>query len=180
MIGTLLHTTCHMEVMIIRKQGLEKVNKLQLALLFTIVTISLSLIGLGLAAWQDNLDGLGYASTGDIDVYFVGVELSGDKTEKMGADISPDGKSIRVYINDVGENEVIELYYQVANDGSIPIKFYTQVENSNLGLQIENSLSGGFVGGSQHGWGYTKIEVGQIESLETYNFNIRLHFQQWN
>lgn len=168
------------EVMIISQWGIKKINKLQLGIFFLIIIISLSLSGLGFAIWRDEVKENFFVSTGGLDLIFTEAKLSGSKLNDAWADISPDGKHIWVDVRDADKNEVIKLDYTVENRGSIPARFYTQVESSDPGLEIQNNFPNKPLIGAKTGGGQIKMQVGKIEEPISYSFSVALHFEQVN
>ncbi len=165
-------------MIIISSRGVKKINKLQLGLFSVIIIISLSITGLGLAAWQDQVLNVGFISTGNIDLVFTKAVLSGNRLDEVEADIASDGKSISVSVNDVEKNEVIELDYEVLNRGSIPVRFYTQIGGSISGLEIDNRFPNNPFKGYNDG--HVMIKAGEDDEPSSHSFNLSLYFRQWN
>lgn len=158
------------------------------------------MIGVGAAAWQEGIQFFGVVSTGDIDPVFESVvferEVPGDRGDVfaaaggasladvfVNASIINDGKTISISIDGACPGEIFTFNYTIANRGSVPVCFYTLVENSDPpGITFSNSLSEGMLGGNgEDVAGELSIHVGNdVQELTSYKFTLTLFFQQWN
>jgi hypothetical protein len=154
------------------------------------------MIGVGAAAWQEGIQLFGVVSTGDIDPVFTSVVFErvapGDRGDAFAAGASLadvfvnasiiDEKTISISIEGACPGEVFTFDYTIANRGSVPVNFYTRVENIDPEITFTNSLSKGKLDGNGGSVaGELSIHVGNdVQELTSYEFILTLFFQQWN
>lgn len=143
------------------------------------LTIALGIIGAAAAAWQDRLGIEGVVSTGEIDPVFTSVMA----VSQGEASIVNNGKAISIFVEDACPGNVMTFEYTVQNRGSVPLEFYTRIENSDPGLSVTGTPVQGILGGngdSAAGKVFVQVEEDEAEELTTYNFYLELFFQQWS
>lgn len=156
------------------------------------LTLALGMIGVGAAAWQEGIQIFGVVSTGDIDPVFTSVGTgeregaSAVSASIIGASVDAfninNDKTISISIEGACPGEVFTIDYSIANRGSVPVSFYTLLENIDPGITFNNSLSEGTLGGNgDSAAGELSIYVGEeVEEQTSYGFSLTLFFQQCN
>lgn len=172
-----------LEVNTISWTRLKNTGSIYVGILCTVLIMSLCLIGLGLAAWQENLGSIGSVHTGDVDVRFTSVSPSDNQKLEIDASISGDGRTMSIFIDEVLKNDVIKLDYTVTNKGSVPVTYYTyaQVEPDDNYLEVKNTFPSKVLArNGESADGKIMIKAGDVEEGKGYSLDIKVHFKQWN
>lgn len=146
--------------------------------------LSLSAMGLGVAAWTEGLVVGGVVNTGNIDVafdkcYVVKKHCSCDNG--VSYSITEDGKKLIISVSDAYSGYKAHLKYKVVNRGTVPVKLVTKESRSSPALKINDNMSEGIINGNGDGREANLfIVVGECEESSTYNFEVELVFGQWN
>ncbi|NLA12269.1 MAG: hypothetical protein GX883_09135 [Firmicutes bacterium] len=149
-------------------------------LLWLTLTLSLGMIGVGVAAWQEGIAVGGVVSTGYIDPCFESVE----PTEGQGeAFISGDGKTLTFSIEEAVPGQAYLFEYTVENRGSVPVRLTPDNSNTFEGITVTNEFpedSIGGNGGSAKGM-LTISLCGEVPDAPkgASEFELGLLFRQW-
>lgn len=152
------------------------------------MTLALSMIGIGTAAWQDGIGILGVISTGDIDPVFIDFYEADGINDAVCISISDDRKTVSISMEEVCPGDTMVFNYTVANKGSVPVrlKLATLGNQNDSAITIANEFpADSFIDGlgdSVSGRLTISVNDEMEELLEntTYTFGLELLFQQWN
>lgn len=153
-------------------------------------------MGLSLAAWQDQLNVYGIASTGSIDVAFTRCELIKMEADRSNTPVLPtttaqitcDGQNIYIDMEIGIENAQpglnVWFEYEIENRGSLPVTFQTSANPKKLlypgTLKVENSLLKEVLESGETATGEIHLTIQGVKENSEYNFLLGLDFMQWN
>ena len=153
-------------------------------------------MGISQAAWQDQLDIRGTASTGSIDVAFVRCDLTKMEADRRNTPVLPttianitcDGQNIYIDMNinikDAHPGLNVWFEYEIENRGSLPVKFQTSANPKKLlypgTMKVENSLSKDVLDSGETAIGKIHLTIQGVKENSEYSFLLNLDFMQWN
>lgn len=168
---------------------MKKAGGFQVGFFCVAVILSLCVVGIGAAAWRDDLKCIGSISTGEVDVVFTYADLAYNNAE-IPADC--DDKTISINVARAKAGDEIVLRYKVTNRGSVPARVWVESESSDSELELKNSFTGDrLLKKGDVAEGTVNIIIGEIQSPTTdspddaeasitCDFSVKLGFQQWN
>lgn len=153
------------------------------SLVWVTLILSFCLVGLVMAAWNNSLVTRGNMATGDIDVSFRIIKVTGSlKPEPY--DESPAKFINNIRFEDAKRNHHADIWVEVTNNGSIPVRFDDFNFTCCEGLTVECKTNGSdrILEQDQSETRRYRIEVNgnAPEDGTTYDFNIDLIYKQWN
>ncbi|MEM3828095.1 MAG: hypothetical protein QXP36_02600 [Conexivisphaerales archaeon] len=162
--------------------------------LFAIVLIALMVAGFAYAMWTETINISGTVSTGDLDVSWSvgeGYDSEDEYPEKdvssISGDVSEDGNTLYVTIENAYPCIHYYLPIDVSNDGSIPVIISDIiVDKGNLpeGCTVEineNIYEGVQIDAGDSVEGLLHVHLtNDVEEDSTYTFSVTLTVVQWN
>ncbi len=159
----------------------------RIIILVASVVISFAAIGFGYAYWNGMIDLSSIMSTGRIHTIFEGFEVLSETSPAedidagiTGIQISEDGKSIFMSIDNAYPGYSAEIGYSIKNDGDVPVycKLITD-EDSIASIYIDNPNVIIMPGGSSYGTLIIMIGDGVAEGMVS-ELNVYLDYVQYN
>ena len=150
-------------------------------------------MGVGLAAWGDELQIHGNVTTGHLELAFTDcwfIKQVADRKPPGGLD--PTTAQVYCYSDHINI-EIEDAYpgynawfgYEIENRGTLPAAFQASFKTSSEylvpgTLQVKNTLTKGVLESGETATGEIHITVMGVEEEETYDFSLELEFKQWN
>ena len=149
------------------------------------LTACFAVMGLSLAAWQENLPVGGTVHTGDIAPYFQQVHILDHLSARGEISLYFEDKGQRIFLTicDAHPGDLYGIEYRISNGGSVPVNLDLVYKSSMAGFTVKNTLPQGVLEKGEIACGEFTIKVDDsVEELSNYPyaFEVELVFKQWN
>lgn len=177
-----------------------------LGVLCLAVVISLSAMGVGFSAWQEDLQVEGAVATGNIDVVFTGGP--DDNCDNVYTDIVDQGKRLVIDVTDAHPYYNRSFPFRLENTGTVPVRYEMHALSlyADEGVEVylvkepqkgsedsgrrkkhrerhrSDSADAGVLGPGEKAHGVLHIDLDRcrVQPDSDYDFTVELVFRQWN
>jgi len=146
-----------------------------------VLLLALSIIGVGYGAYGDGCEIMGTVFTGNIDPVFVeDIKVDVDGEGQVTALLDQEN-IMEISIKNAHIGDVYHIQYNVANNGTIPVKVKAVTFDSDSEIHLELKNPEGIIEGyGDRESGAITIKVGEVQPDSTYECMVSFVISQWN